>query len=832
MGKLVAALDPDGKFGFIDEDNKDKLPAGARVLTKAQEEEFQAEQAQAAAEKVTDERYEALPTWRKVAGALVGGGNPDAPPKLAATSLGTLHGATGGLGPGLVRQGYDAIGGKEAGDAYAQHVEETKAAHPYAYGAGNVVGTVGAIAAGDVAEGAAAARLGLGAAKAATATTALGRAATTAARLGARGAVEGAVLGAGDYAGEQWLQDHDLATDKLFATAGTGALYGGATGAVLGGGASILKSGVGAGVSRLLSREATDLAVREGAEAGADVAAAPAQGKLAQLLANPTAGGKRIANELAFDALGATKVQMRGALEHVAADPGEAKAAVGEYVNGVLARAVGDETGAGAAIAAGKVGRADDLLGLIQADKARIGTELGEAVKGTPARVDVRDLAQHAADIHADMLRNPTQIAGADSFKNRILLEVSALDNAGKVAADGTIDAADAFYTRSQLAKQAYEVSKTSGAAGDAYKDFLRRWDRTTLDAIDRSAEASGKSGVGDAIRHLKRQYQLASAAEEAATGGAERIAGNNFFGLREGIGLAAGLASGHAVVPLAGALAFKLAKERGKAILAHTIYQAAERGSLARLVERTDAQIARASKGLIAAPEKGAAKAAEVMPPPRQVATKALARVAAFQANPDEYVDHAAQQTETMATHSPELATGLVQRQVQAMTFLSSKVPKQGDPDPLDPHPTVHMTAADESEFAMYAWYTEKPERFFAEVSRGMLTPEGAETAQALMPRAFEQLQRQTYEALTTQLARGHQLPFRQRQLLGQLLDFAATPEQRPDHRDFLQRNVSDVLPSNDRTASAAPKARRSTMSQNGSALDRLEAGGPGRRR
>ena len=141
-------------------------------------------------------------------------------------------------------------------------------------------------------------------------------------------------------------------------------------------------------------------------------------------------------------------------------------------------------------------------------------------------------------------------------------------------------------------------------------------------------------------------------------------------------------------------------------------------------------------------------------------------------------------------------------------------------------------MTPTEQASFARYAWYTEKPDRFFAEVSRGKLTPEGAEVAHALMPRAFEQLQQETAEALTTQLARGNRLPFRQRELLGQLLDFAATPAQRPEHRAFLQQNVSPVLPSNERIPSAGPKGPRRTSSQNGSALDRLEAGGPGRRR
>lgn len=852
-GKRIPIITPDGKFGTIDEKFADEIElAGGRTLTPKEAE-------QTAAEERVQERYDKLPTWRKAAGyvgtalgaisPLTIGLNPDAPPAIAAYGAGIKEGLTGGLAEGLTRQAVDAIGGKERGDAYAQQVEDQRLANPVAHGAGNLVGTAAGIVApiGGAAENLAArglARAGI------EGTSALSRAGIAAVKLGARGAAEGAVIGAGEEAGEQLLQDHDLAVDKIAAHGLTGGLYGGLVGGGLGGLGSFAGSGLRAGLGRALPREGSELAAREGAQAAEE--AAPLIGKNAtrdeamaarQALdaTKPpsstfgtnnaaTAYGKRVANDFAADALGATKVQMRNALENVAADQASAKSAVGDYVNRIVKDHVGENA---SAWQVGKVGRADDLLGVIQADKAgRISTGLSDAVKGTPARVDMGTVFARAGQEAENMMRDPIRAAGAETFWNRVSREMEALKLSGKVAPDGTIDAADAFYLRSGLAKNAYEVSKVSGHAGDAYKAFLRDFDTQTIKAIDESAAAAGKTGVGDNIRYWKREWQLASAAEKMAEGGAERYAGNNFFGLREGIGLTTGLASGHAVVPLVSALGFKLAKERGKMVIANALYGAAERGTLAKLVAKTDDQISRASKGLIALPEKGTAKASEVMPPPRALVPKALARVAAFQANPDDFVDHASRQVEGIATHSPEIANGLVSRQVQAMAFLSSKLPQQGDPDPLDPHKAAEMTPSEQASFARYAWYTEKPERFFAEVSRGKLTPEGAETAQALMPRAFEQLQAQTFDALTTQLARGKRLPFRQRELLGQLLDFAATPAQRPDHRTFLQQNVADVLASNEQTTPAAPKGpRRTMMSQNGSALDRLEGKGPGRR-
>ncbi len=97
------------------------------------------------------------------------------------------------------------------------------------------------------------------------------------------------------------------------------------------------------------------------------------------------------------------------------------------------------------------------MLEAIRADKAgRIADGLSASIKGTPARVDMTELASHASAIHDGMLKDPTKIAGADAFLSRVKVEASAIANAGKVAADGTIDAADAFYLRSDMAKQAF----------------------------------------------------------------------------------------------------------------------------------------------------------------------------------------------------------------------------------------------------------------------------------------------------------------------------------------------------------------------------------------
>lgn len=840
----IKAYDRHGEKIEISKEEIGKLYAlGGRVATTTEK----AAHLQEEADKAAQAKYDALPTYRKVAGGLTAaaglatmnplliGSGADQTPGLAGYGAGVREGLTMGVADVAARKVADAVGGKAAGDRYAAEVDLQREASPTAYAAGNVAGMLGASAAVPFSAGGVASRVAPGAVAAlegvagrVAARGVLGRAAVTAAEMAGRGAIEGGIYSGAQYAADEALHDRDLASEKLFAAAGTGALYGLAGGAALGAGGSLAMSGLRAAGRGVTSAARSGLArvLAPAEEASAKVAAdVAADGGV-----SANAGLKRKANEMAFDALGATKVQARDALEHVV---GGAEA-VGEYVNriGIGKAAEGNPGLLKGAFRAGMSGRADELLQAIQADKAgRIAEGLSGAIKGVPARVDVRQLAGHAEELYQGMLKDPTKIAGAEAFRSRVMLEASALGNAGRIATDGTIDAADAFYVRSDMAKQAYELGRASGAAGDAYKSYLRQWDATTIKALDEAAEKAGQSGVGDEIRKWKREWQLASAAEKAAEGGAERIAHNNTFGIRESIGGLTAIASGHVFGGLAALGGGKIARERGSAVAAYTLSQLAERGTLSKLVTKVDDQISRASTGLLRGPAKGLPAAAERMPATNQLAKTALVRVAEFQKDPEAFVEKATKQAEAVSTHDPELASAIVQRQVRAMTFLSSKVPQMPDIDPLAPHPAPKMTTNERAELGRYAWYVEKPTRFFAEVARGKLTYEGAEVAQALAPRAFAELQDKTMEALAARLAKGDPIPYRQRLVLGTLLNVAATPAQRPEHAAFLQQNVSGMLPSEQPPPTAPAKPRSVSIPTQRSALDRLEANGPGRR-
>lgn len=856
--KRISILTPDGKFDTIGAEFADEVVrAGGRVLTKSEAEKESKKAAQAAAQKAVDERYEKLPSAQKFAGAVRSIGDaitpggaagmavsglgltPGAPPTVDAFNEGLTSGLTGGLAHGLTRKAVEAVSGKDAGDQYAAQISASKTASPWAHGAGELVGTgVGLVSsAGATAERLAAkvlARAGV------QGTSALARAGVAATKLGVRGAAEGAAIKGGEYLGDAMLQDHEASTDKLFAALGTGALYGGATGAVLGGGGSLAGSGISRLFGRAAAREGADIAVREVSEEAAPKLAAdasvddaiamrksldsvgapavtggPAKGLIGDL--SSESGIKARAYDRAWSAIG-------GGFGLQSTEP--AARAQKYLTNGtrdigeVLMRKGILNPQAGVLEAAAQ-GTPASMLPKIDAELETVGRRIGELTDASGGRIDTRDVYGAIQDVARKYGESAATRPAAREIERfgRELVNSLGADNA--VTANVAVQ--DLLRERKAIDHIVFDNAalNTTNLGTQVKRELRGKLEDLIVTALD---ESSGRTTgeLATEYKALKKDYIALSIASDVASDSATRAAKASFLGLSS---LTAG---GGSIVK---SLAHKVVKEHGDAVAATLLYQAAEKGTLARWIGKVDNQIGRASKGLLAAPEKGAAKASEVMPPPRQLATKALARVAAFQADPDAFVDHATQQTESMATHSPEIASALVARQVQAMTFLASKVPYQGESDPLDPHPKIRMTPSEEASFARYAWYTEKPDRFFAEVSRGKLTPEGAEVAQALMPRAFEQLQQETFDALTTQLARGNKIPFRQRELLGQLLDFAATPAQRPEHRTFLQQNVADVLPSKEPSLAAPAKMRRASTTPSGSALDRLEAGGPGHR-
>jgi hypothetical protein len=631
---------------------------------------------------------------------------------------------------------------------------------------------------------------------------AMRQALTTGGKMAIRGAVEGAAMGGVQSAADDLLHDNPINGKKLYAAMGHNALAGAVIGGGLGTGGSLLSSGAKAAVRGVGSRLA------RGAEGASALAAE---------------GGflKRTSNELAVDALGATKTQVVDALEHVKGG----KPAVGEYVNRTWIRPGEDASGALAGtVKAAWNGHPKDALSAFQADKAsRIIPGLHDAIGSVPAKMHVNEIVSLVDAKHVSMLKDPTQIAGADTFRNRIALELQALQNAGKVGADGTISAADMYRFRASLEGRAYEVASTSSAAGQAYKGFLRELDGRIVSTIDEAAKLAGKTDAGDKIRYWKREYQLSSAAEEMALHGTNRYGNNNIFGIRESIGAATALASGHPVGAATTLVGGKVLRERGAAAGAYALGRAAESKAVAKLLKANDAARTAAAAGVLREAEAVPAKASKAKAPrqvsaeegraqQREVISQANAIVkwsGDVKANPRKVLD-ALQEAGAVVGRAAgsQTSAAYTESTMRAMQFIMRYVPVKERRDPLDPRSVPPLTFEEASRLVRATNYATKPLTVWKDFERGIVTPEGLAAANEFMADDFAEFREELLEHVTTHLSKGGRYSAAQRLRVDKLLGIPGGADLRGPALVQLQANLASEGPDN----SSGPTPAKST--------------------
>lgn len=814
-GKTIGVLAPDPetgrmRFATVDEAEADiVVKAGGRVLSKTEGDKQEAQIRQ-------DERAEKAGvggTIANVAGAISGAVNPLAfQGGPGSTGEAYNRGVTSGLSAGLsdvaVAKTANALS-LGAGAKVAQQVDDVKLTSPTAHTAGEIMGfTAGAVGlpaspagiigkAGNIVEHGAGLILKGGGG-------ALRQAAVTGGKMAIRGGVEAGITGAIQSGADDVLHDQPINGTKLYTAVGHNALAGALLGGGLGFSGSLAASGAKAAVRGAAARLA-----QSGAPEGAGAVAAE--------------GGvlKRTSNELAVDALGATKTQVADALEHVKGG----KVAVGEYVNRVAIRPPDDASGAIAGtVKAAWTGHPKEILAAVQADKAsRIIPGLNDAIGAAPARMHVDELVSMVDAQHGAMLKDPTQIAGADAFKNRIALELQALSNAGKVGADGTVSAADLYRFRASLERRAYEVASTSSAAGQAYKGFLRDLDGRIVDKIDEAAKLAGNTDAGDKIRHWKREYQLASAAEEMATHGADRYGNNNIFGIRESIGAATALASGHPVGAATTLVGGKVLRERGAAAGAYALGRMAESKAVAKLLAAADEAVTKSAAGAFREAEPVAPKSSRAKALPQVTAEEGRAQqratiaqangivkwVGDTKANPQRVLD-ALQEAGAVVGRAAgsQTSAAYTEATMRAMQFIMRYVPVKERRDPLDPRSVPPLTLEESQRLIRATTYATKPMTVWKDFERGVVTPEGLAAATEFMPDQFADFRAKLLEHVTSHLARGERLSSAQRLRVDKLLGIPGGADLRGPALVQLQANLAPEGPDN----SAGPTPAKNT--------------------
>lgn len=794
---------------------------------------------------------------------------PTLPPELESYAQG-VSGTLGNVPTLAMKEAVRATAGDAAASAYVKSADDAVQAHEGLHTAGTLAGFLAGGEAPGLATVGSLAERGAGSLLAGTATKGiLGRALATGGEFAARGAAEGAILNGTSQITEAMLGDHEVAADKVFAAMGLGALAGGVGGGLLGGAGSLSKAGAGRALSGALGRllptaegaalraeEAAGDAAALGEKASVEAARAAQPGPLERVLGGDVQGAANdAAADQAWKAVGAgyglqtTAYAKKAAkfLPHGTRDVGEV----------LIRKGILDtEGGVTDAIVNGTPAK---MLPKIETELAATGTRLGELTDASGARVpaskiigavdEVLDKAAPGQPSLRQKAGMESTVRGVEDYKASLLDKLGVKIPTGleeyppelrqkivdQALAKSTVSVQDLLGQRKALDELVYREGQfgTASPRVEELRSVRAKMEGLVIDSLD---EASGKmpGELAGEYKALKKDFMALSVAKSAAEDSAARASKGSTFGLTDKIiGSAVGTASHLVGVPglLAGpaaGLASKAIRERGNAVVAVLLSKMADMGALTRTIRAADEQIGRASKGLLAAPPKIAGPRLEAGRPIAR-ATAAMARVAALAANPSQVADSVARQTAGISQTAPGVTAAVTQRTSQALALLQSKIPVQGDPDPLDPHPAPKMNDAEAATFLRYATYVDKPMQFFEDLERGKLTYEGAEVARELLPRAFEQLQAQTIEQIATLRASGTLIPWNQRQQLGVLLDRPLTPSQTPEHARFLQANVT---PSPQDLAKAAngpappptgPK-RPAAMKTNQSPLDRLE--------
>lgn len=818
------------------------------------------------------------------------GATRQAPPIVQSFGAGTREGLTAGLADVAEAKAAKLYGGAATERKVVAEQDEIKAAHPTLHTAGNIFGTVAGASLGEAPGAGAATALpsagiarvggaiegGVGRALSGLAGRgALGEAALGAAKIGARGAFEAGAYAGIQEASNEALHDPEMSASKIFAAVGMGSLLGAGIGSAVGGGTSLARSGLRSAFAKEAAKLAPAEIPRLGSslDAGLSTAAPEATQALQQ--------GERVSSDVfradgEIGAKGAHEVRLNPdafdvhapeasanpiAIPHAA--PVEATPSSGfrgtlndwadeqafkslsygglqptKYVKMAeryLPRGTKDggkwliDNGIRDANAslfrAGLDGTPEKTLAKIEAAHAADTTKLVNYTDKLDVQIKASDIRKNLADV----IGKYDQSAATKPIAQSLQRFADELGNSlGLRTLDDTAKIQDVLRERKALDKLVFHNNVLDPSLMvEAKRELRGALEGSVMDALDAS---SGKApGEEKAIyKELKKNYAAGSMMLDLAEDSAARAQKNAMFGHTATQVGGALIAGGHGAAALGGALATKTIKERGNAVAAVALSKLAKSDILAKMIGTVDTKIDNAARGLLLKPAKGLIEAPEGSPQAR--AATVMRRIAELQANPDAVADHVATETDDIADTHPEIASAISTNMTRGVAFLASKVPVDTDPDPLNPHELPALTDVDAARLARYGWYVEKPDRFFDELKRGKLTYEGAETAQELCGPAFVDLQTKMGAAMATHIARDQPIPYQQKVKIGDVLGFAAVPEQRLDLMQRLQQNAVNSTQS---TKAMANGGKRSApVPTQSSVYDRLEGGGKQRAR
>lgn len=657
--------------------------------------------------------------------------------------VGTAKAAAAGLARGLTLGLSDVALGGIGGKETRQTLSELKEAHPIASTGGELVGAVAPAfvgdeaglgtagaklaalgEAGEAARGASLAAKGVEAGRGAlslasapargmaavgdlaehaakgifsvTPESGLGsRVVAKALQMGARGAGEGAVIGAGSEISEDALGDHELTAERLLSAVGHGALYGLAGGAATGAAGEVAGS-----------------ALRK------------IGGK-----ASPTL--ERMADEQAWKSLSPLKKFS----EEAEARAG-GTAAVGRTLREEGVVAFGDNI--------------ESLAPKITRAKDAVGEKLGAIVDQSGGRVhmdDVMGAFEHVIDPLRKKALHEGIVTSLEEAKESLFGQL-------EIRADGTVSVQNLVAQRKALDAMAYQEAKALDPKLRVafLRDIRSGLDKVETKAIDDAAATISPSARGE-YKALKTKYQHLSIAEKAAETTTSRMATNRNFSLTDYIAGVGGVASGHPGL-VAAAGVNKLLRERGNASAAAVLGKLADMTAIQRTAATAERRMSDAVDELLSGkPATKKLRAPRLLKTDRGEDTEAeyKRRVSEIQDRATEPYRAAAAILPVM-NHAPKTAGALAEAAARTTAFLAQKIPQNhvddGTLTPLASRRTG-ATMQQMRDFNRLARVADDPLSVLDAAKRGTLTADQVQTLKIVAPKTYQELSARVQEEL-----------------------------------------------------------------------------------
>lgn len=699
---------------------------------------------------------------------------------LLATTLHTLGGP--GAARGLTMGGSDLIAkevaglfaGAEGKRKVTQYLNDIKTVHPVASAVSEMGGAVAGAFAGqaggaarllpaaalDVVGGGAAA-LGEGAAVGALGRGLAGRLGAGVAGGVARGAVEGGLLGLAQQTNEHILgNDPNLTAEKLLASAGHGAMVGGAAGGLFG--------GLGA-----VGREALNKA-------------APAL--------------SQFADRQTVRSLGGDIKDIRRLAKIGGGDLREGERRVAEYMRrNNLVGALNTIEDIAPKVEADFAKRTEELLAFHKnyGSHATIDTssflnkvdaEITKPLWADPATRVYADRVKAYTDLMADKFAIPTKGGGTGALRPMTLEEAWTL----RKGLDRTVafDALDPGIATAEKAKIRH-----------VFEDHIEQG----ITQFGKKLETAGNTNGAliEQYKEVKRNYRIAATLNDAIEKSEIRNLKNNALSLTDriatmgGAGSAVGaLLSGHplaAAGALASGFAWNQVRRRGNSTAAYLSDRIGQLGLFKRAVGDVDNIVTKGVDGFF----NNLGGRSKVFRPGASFTGKggleaifkaAVENTKASDPTSEKTLTTWAGQTEHIQPHAPDTHAALAAQMARTSMFLNGKLP----PDPsrgINSTPYKGLSDQAKHTYMLYYKASTDPLSVVTSLQDGTVRPEQVEALKTNYPGMYAELQQKVLEHVALERGKGNEVPY---QKLAQMAVLFGTrevdPSFSPDRVNMLQ--------------------------------------------